>query len=114
MRRLAGDVRAERLRSAVAGATTPPTRLLVLVGLCAALWLLSGSGLWGGGAAPQHLSTAEAECQAAAAVDDGSPMLRAHGRAGDNTAGLLRPWVQQARDELSGLSEHVTQLRCGR
>ena len=114
MRRLAGDVRAERLRSAVAAATTPPTRLLVLVGLCAALWLLTGSGLWHGGAASQHLLWADAACQAAAEVDDGSPMLPSRSRPGQNTAALLRPWVQQAQDELSGLSEHVMQLRCGR
>jgi len=113
MRRLAGDVRAERLRSAVAAATTPPRRLLVLVGLCAALWLLTGSDLWRGGAASQHLSAADAACQAAAEVDDGSPMLPSRRGAGGNTAGVLRPWVQQAQDELSGLSEHVMQLRCG-
>ncbi len=114
MRRLAGDVRVERLRNAVAAATTPSTRLLVLVGLCAALWLLTGSDSWRGGAASQHLSTTDAACQAAAEVDDGSPMLPSRNGAGGHTAKLLRPWVQQAQDELSGLSEHVMQLRCGR
>ena len=113
MRRLADDGRAERLRSAVAAATTPPKRLLLLAGLCAALWLLSGSDLWRGGAASRHVSAAEAACQAAAEVDDGSPKLPSRNRAGGNAAGLLRPWVQQAQDELSGLSEHVMQLRCG-
>ena len=111
MRRLAGDARAERLRGAATTAPIPPARLLLLAGLCAGLWLLSSSALWRGGATPQsRMLSADAECEAIAAADDGSPSLRG-GLAGQSR--LLRPWVQQAKDELSGLTEHVMQLRCG-
>ena len=107
-----GDARAERLRSAVMPASTPPARLVLLAGLCSALWLLSGSSLWRGGVLQQQLSSAEPGCAAAAAIDDGTPMLPARIGVG-REAGDLRPWVQHARDEMAGLTEHVVQLRCG-
>ena len=109
MRLLSGDARAERLSKAAAKATAPPAHMLLLIGLCATLWLLSG--LWRNSAAPQHPLPANSGCEAAAAVDDGTPTLPARSGFGGE-AGALRPWVQQARDELAGLTEQVQQLQC--
>ena len=113
MRLLAGDARAEQRRGAAAAVAAPPTQLLLFAGLCAAIWLLRSGVLWHGAATtPPHMwSSTEAGCEALVAGFVSSPMLLSRSFAGSG-GGAVRPWVQQAQDELAGLSEHVGQLRC--
>ena len=94
--------------------SAPPTQLLLFASLCAVLWLFTWGGLWYGdtAASPHMWSSTAAGCEALAAGFDSSPVLPSRSFAGGGS-GVMRPWVQQARDELASLSEHVGQLRCG-